>query len=134
MFRQKDQQVPDYKVPDYKVGGSLADRRNGGSQVWEAGEHRGLSMARSWVTRGLMSLEFPLAEPCVSAMETLKRRAYGPCPWEFSILLGRQGKQEKKKGSYSSLRCVGFSLWWLLLLRSMGSRHAGFSSCGSRAQ
>ena len=33
---------------------------------------------------------------------------------------------------YSSLRCVGFSLWWLLLLWSTGSRHAGFSSCGSR--
>ena len=36
-------------------------------------------------------------------------------------------------GGYSSLRCVGFSLGWLLLLRSTGSRHAGFSSCGSRA-
>ena len=34
---------------------------------------------------------------------------------------------------YSSLRCVGFSLWWLLLLQSTGSRHMGFSSCGSRA-
>ena len=34
---------------------------------------------------------------------------------------------------YSSLRCVGFSLRWLLLLRSMGSRHMGFSSCGSWA-
>ena len=30
---------------------------------------------------------------------------------------------------YSSLRCAGFSLRWLLLLRSTGSRHAGFSSC-----
>ena len=29
--------------------------------------------------------------------------------------------------------CVGFSLTWLLLLRSMGSRHVGFSSCGSWA-
>ena len=28
-------------------------------------------------------------------------------------------------GGYSSLRCAGFSLWWLLLLRSTGSRHAG---------
>ena len=37
-------------------------------------------------------------------------------------------------GGYSSLQCVGFSLRWLLLLRSMGSRHAGFSSCGTRAQ
>ena len=35
---------------------------------------------------------------------------------------------------YSSLRCVGFSLRWLLLLRSTGSRHAGFSSCGVQAQ
>ena len=26
---------------------------------------------------------------------------------------------------YSSLQCAGFSLWWLLLLRSMGSRRAG---------
>ena len=34
---------------------------------------------------------------------------------------------------YSLLWCVGFSLWWLLLLQSMGSRHAGFSSCVSQA-
>ena len=34
---------------------------------------------------------------------------------------------------YSLLRCVGFSLQWLLLLRRMGSRHAGFSSCGAQA-
>ena len=37
-------------------------------------------------------------------------------------------------GGYSSLRCKGFSLWWLLLLRSTGSRRMGFSSCGTRAQ
>ena len=36
-------------------------------------------------------------------------------------------------GDYFSLRCLGFSLRWLLLLRSTGSRHVGFSSCGSRA-
>ena len=36
-------------------------------------------------------------------------------------------------GGYSSLRCTGFSLWWLLLLRSTDSRRAGFSSCGSWA-
>ena len=34
---------------------------------------------------------------------------------------------------YSSLGFAGFSLWWLLLLWSMGSRRKGFSSCGSRA-
>ena len=38
------------------------------------------------------------------------------------------------RGGYSSLRCTGFSLWWFLLLHSMGSRHRGFSSCGSQAQ
>ena len=37
-------------------------------------------------------------------------------------------------GDYSSLRCAGFSLPWLLLLWSTGSRHVGFSSCGTRAQ
>ena len=34
---------------------------------------------------------------------------------------------------YSSLRCTGFSLRWLLLLWSTGSKRAGFSSCGSWA-
>ena len=33
---------------------------------------------------------------------------------------------------YSSLWCPGFSLQWLLLLQSTGSRRAGFSSCGTR--
>ena len=37
-------------------------------------------------------------------------------------------------GGSSSLRCAGFSLRWLLLLRSTGSKRAGFSSCGTRAQ
>ena len=37
-------------------------------------------------------------------------------------------------GGYSSLWCSGFSLRWLLLLQSTGSRHGGFSSCGTRAQ
>ena len=36
-------------------------------------------------------------------------------------------------GGYSSLWCTGFSLWWLLLLQSTGSRHAGFTSCGTQA-
>ena len=36
-------------------------------------------------------------------------------------------------GGYSSFRCAGFSLWWLLLLPSTGSRRTGFSSCGSWA-
>ena len=32
------------------------------------------------------------------------------------------------------LRCTGLSLRWLLYLRSTGSRHAGFSSCGTWVQ
>ena len=36
-------------------------------------------------------------------------------------------------GGYSSLWCAGFSLRWLLLLRSMDSRRAGFSSSGTWA-
>ena len=35
---------------------------------------------------------------------------------------------------YSLLRCEGFSLQWLLLLQSTGSRRAGFNSCGTWAQ
>ena len=37
-------------------------------------------------------------------------------------------------GGYSLLQCAGFSLSWLLLLQKAGSRHVGFSSCGTRAQ
>ena len=37
-------------------------------------------------------------------------------------------------GDYSLLWYTDFSLQWLLLLWSMGCRHAGFSSCGTRAQ
>ena len=37
-------------------------------------------------------------------------------------------------GGSSSLLCTGFSLRWLLLLRSMSSRRASFSSCGTQAQ
>ena len=38
------------------------------------------------------------------------------------------------RGGCSSLWCTGFSLQWLLLLYSTGSRHAGFSSCGAWTQ
>ena len=34
---------------------------------------------------------------------------------------------------YSLLRCTGFSLLWLLVLQSTGSRHTAFSSCCMRA-
>ena len=35
---------------------------------------------------------------------------------------------------YTLLRCVGFSLRWLLLWQRTGFRCVGFSSCGTRAQ
>ena len=37
-------------------------------------------------------------------------------------------------GGCSLLWCADFSLQWLLLLRSTGSRRGGFSSCDTRAQ
>ena len=37
-------------------------------------------------------------------------------------------------GATLFLRCAGFSLRWLLLLQSMGSRHIGFSTFGTWAQ
>ena len=37
-------------------------------------------------------------------------------------------------GGCSSLQCVGFLWWWLLLLWSTGSRHTGFSSCDTWTQ
>ena len=51
--------------------------------------------------------------------------------WVFVAACGLSLVAES--GGYSSSRGVGFSLRWLLLLRSMGSRHADFSSCGSKA-
>ena len=51
--------------------------------------------------------------------------------WAFVAALGLS--LVAVSGGYSSLWCTGFSLWWLLLLRSMGSRCTGFSNCGSRA-
>ena len=47
------------------------------------------------------------------------------CCTGFSLVVANRG--------YSSLWCAAFSLQWLLLLQSMGSRHAGFSSCGTPA-
>ena len=52
--------------------------------------------------------------------------------WVFVAACGLSLAAASK--GYSLLRCAGFSLQWLLLLRSMGSRHAGFSSCSTQAQ
>ena len=44
-------------------------------------------------------------------------------PWVFVAARGLS--LVAGSGGYSSLWCTGFSLWWLLLLRSTGSRRAG---------
>ena len=55
--------------------------------------------------------------------------------WLLWVFLAARGLSlVEVSGGYSSLRSAGFSLQWLLLLRSMGSRHVGFSSCGTQAQ
>ena len=50
--------------------------------------------------------------------------------WVFVVACGLS--LVAASGGYSSLRCVGFSLQWLLLLWSIGSRCMGFSSCSRR--
>ena len=55
--------------------------------------------------------------------------------WVF--ITGHRLSLDVATRGYSSLWCVGFSLQWLLLLQSMGSRHTGFSSwqlVGSRVR
>ena len=44
----------------------------------------------------------------------------------LSLVAGSRG--------YSSLQCTGLSLRWRLLLWSTGSRHVGFSRCGTQDQ
>ena len=61
--------------------------------------------------------------------------------WLCSVFIAARGLSLVAAiGGYCSLQCVGFSLWWLLLLQSTGSRHTGsvvvahgLSSCGSWA-
>ena len=51
----------------------------------------------------------------------------------YWVFIAVRGLSLVASGGYSSLLCVGFSLWCLLLLQSTGCRHTGFSNCGSRA-
>ena len=51
----------------------------------------------------------------------------------YLFIFGCVGSSLLRTG-FLQLRCVGFSLRWLLLLWSTGSRHMGFSSCGTWAQ
>ena len=56
---------------------------------------------------------------------------WGGLCWVFVAARGLPLVAES--GGYSSLRYTGFSLRWLLLLRSTGSRRMGLSGCGLRA-
>ena len=51
--------------------------------------------------------------------------------WVFGAVCGLSLVEESR--GYSLLWCADFSLQWLLLSQSTGSRHMGFSSCGARA-
>ena len=57
---------------------------------------------------------------------------YFRLPWVFVAACGLS--LVAASGGYSSLWCAGFSLRWLLFLRSTGSRRMGFRSCGTWAQ
>ena len=61
-----------------------------------------------------------------------KRRKVNVAAWVF--VAPRRLPLVAASGGYFSLRYTGFSLQWLLLLWSMGSRHVGFSSCGMWAE
>ena len=54
--------------------------------------------------------------------------------WVFVAARGCRLSLVAASGGYSWLQCMGFSLRWFLLLRSMGSRHVGFSSYRAWAQ
>ena len=54
--------------------------------------------------------------------------------WSHWVLVAARGLSlVVKSGGHSSLRCISFSLWWLLLLH-VGSRLTSFSSLGTQAQ
>ena len=68
---------------------------------------------------------------CISFFLIFKNLFYFWLHWVFIAACGLS--LVAACGGYSSLWCMGFSLQWILLWNT-GSRHAGFSSCGTRAQ
>ena len=54
--------------------------------------------------------------------------------WLHWVFFAARGLSLVVSGNYSLLWCACFSLWWPLLLQSMGSRHVGLSSYGTGAQ
>ena len=52
----------------------------------------------------------------------------------LSLVAARGLSLVAASSGYFLLQCVGFSMLWLLLLWSTGSRCVGFSNCGTQAQ
>ena len=80
---------------------------------------------------GGFSTTAPLGKPLIYFLKFIYLFIYW-LSWVF-VAAHRLSLVVASRG-YSSLRCVGFSLQWFLLLRSTGSRRAGFSNCGMQAQ
>ena len=83
----------------------------------------------------LVLLTPPPSQNLLLQLPFLKKLIYFIYFWQHWVFVAvRRLSVVEGSGGYSLLRCAGFSLRWLLLLWSMGSRHVGFSSCGTRVQ
>ena len=94
-----------------------------------------------WILRTLLTLTL-----CVTLDKALNPSGLVPFFFFFliylflfgcvgsSLLRASELSLAAASGGDSSLWSTGFSLRWLLLLRSTGSRRVGFSSCSTQAQ
>ena len=124
-------------------GGHSSSRCAGLSLSWPL-------LLRSTGSRHAGSVVVAHGPSCSTACGIFVDQGSNPCPlhWQAdsqplchqgspcigSLLLCTGFPLVAASGGCSSLQCVGFSLRWLLLLRSTGFTHVGFSSCGLRAQ
>ena len=87
--------------------------------------------AQAWINLGISSEKLYITNNLEVFVFLKNKFIYFWLHWVFVAACGLSLVAES--GGYSWLRCVGFSLRWLLLLRSTGSRHESISSCGTRA-
>ena len=97
--------------------------------------------SRAQLLRGMWDLPRPGLEPVSPALAGGFSTTVPPPIylffyfWLYWVFIVARGLSlVAASGGYSSLQRAGFSLQWLLLMQSTGSRCAGFSSCGMRAQ
>ena len=83
---------------------------------------------------GRFSTTAPPGKPCKAFLKTIYifYLFYFWLHWVFVAACGLSLVVASR--GYSSLQSTGFSLRWLLLLQSTGSRCVGFSSCSTWAQ